>query len=277
MSERASLASGKGHRDENFPVASLLIAPRHRPAVMAFYRFARAADDIADHPSAPPEDKLHRLEAMRASLAGDADADAAAVALRLVCQARAFPAAHGLDLLEAFRRDVTKLRYADWPELMDYCRYSAAPVGRYVLDVHGEPRDLWPANDALCSALQIINHLQDCAKDYRSIRRVYIPTDALAGTGATIEDLAAPAASPALRRTIVGLAERCHDLLAIAKPFAAGIASRGLALEVAAIQRLAESLTDRLLTRDPLSERVHHSKTEAATLAGGAVLRRLLA
>lgn len=277
MTAQSSLASGKGHRDENFPVASLLIAPRYRPAVMAFYRFARAADDIADHPAAPAEEKLHRLEAMRASLAGEADTDEASVALRLVCHARALPAAHGLDLLEAFRRDVTKLRYADWPELMDYCRYSAAPVGRYVLDVHGEPRDLWPANDALCSALQIINHLQDCAKDYRAIQRVYLPADVLALAGASVEDLEAPAAPPALRRVIIGLAERCHDLLAVSRPFAGAIASRGLALEVAAIQRLAESLADRLLTRDPLSERVHHSRAEGALLAGRAVLSRLLA
>ena len=64
---------------------------------------------------------------------------------------------------------------------MDYCRYSAMPVGRFVLDVHGESRDLWPANDALCAALQVINHLQDCAKDYRELDRVYLPLDVLDG------------------------------------------------------------------------------------------------
>ena len=89
---------------------------------------------------------------------------------------------------EAFRRDVTKLRYADWGELMDYCRYSAMPVGRYVLDVHGETRATWPLTDALCAALQIINHLQDCAKDYRALDRVYLPLDTMAAQGATPED-----------------------------------------------------------------------------------------
>ena len=102
---------------------------------------------------------------------------------------------HALDLLEAFRRDVTKLRYRDWDDLLDYCRYSAMPVGRFVLDVHGESRDLWPANDALCAALQVINHLQDCAKDYREIDRVYIPEDALADAGISVEALAAPGCS----------------------------------------------------------------------------------
>ena len=87
---------------------------------------------------------------------------------------------HALDLLDAFRRDVTKPRYANWDELMDYCRYSAAPVGRFVLDVHGESRATWPASDALCAALQVINHLQDCGKDRRELDRVYVPQDALA-------------------------------------------------------------------------------------------------
>ena len=103
---------------------------------------------------------------------------------------------HALDLLEAFRRDVTKLRYADWAELMDYCRYSAAPVGRFVLDVHGEPSTLWPANDALCSALQVINHLQDCAKAYRAIDRVYLPLDTLEANGTGVEALTAAQAGP---------------------------------------------------------------------------------
>ena len=87
---------------------------------------------------------------------------------------------HAQDLLTAFRMDVTKLRYRDWDDLIGYCTYSAMPVGRFVLDVHGESRTTWPANDALCAALQIINHLQDCGKDYRDLDRVYIPLDAFA-------------------------------------------------------------------------------------------------
>ena len=87
---------------------------------------------------------------------------------------------HARDLLTAFRMDVIKRRYRDWDDLMNYCRYSAMPVGRFVLDVHGEPRSTWPANDALCAALQIINHLQDCGKDYRDLDRVYLPLDLLA-------------------------------------------------------------------------------------------------
>ena len=171
----ADLASGKGHKDENFPVASRLVAPAHRAPIIAFYRFARLADDIADHETAPADAKLERLEAMRLGITGESDAEPSAVALRQAMADRALDPVHALDLLEAFRRDVTKLRYGSWDELMDYCRYSASPVGRFVLDVHGEDRALWPANDALCTALQVINHLQDCGKDYRELDRVYLP------------------------------------------------------------------------------------------------------
>jgi phytoene/squalene synthetase len=136
----ADLASGKGHTDENFPVASVLIAPAFRAPIMAFYRFARLADDIADHETAPPAEKLARLEAMRAGITGESDAEPSAVALRTVMAERGLDPSHALDLLEAFRRDVTKLRTDSWDDLMDYCRYSAMPVGRFVLDVHGEDR-----------------------------------------------------------------------------------------------------------------------------------------
>ena len=276
MSDAADLGSGKGHRDENFPVASVIIAPRHRAAIMAFYRFARTADDVADHVTAGPADKLALLEAMRGALAGERFDSPEALALRHALAERDLTPQHGLDLLEAFRRDVTKTRYADWDELMDYCRYSAAPVGRMVLDVHGESRALWPANDALCAALQIINHLQDCAEDYREIDRVYIPTGDLERAGIDVSALSAPRASPALKGVIADLARRTLGLLDQSRPMAADIRDGRLAYEVALIQRLAESLAARLVRRDPLSERVHHRPWEVAGLALLAGADRLL-
>jgi phytoene/squalene synthetase len=150
------------------------------------------------------------------------------------------------------------------------------PVGRFVLDVHGEDRALWPANDALCAALQIINHLQDCGDDYRTLDRVYIPQDMLDRNGARTEDLAAASASPALRTVIVEMAVRCDDLLAQSAAFARTIRDRRLALEVAVIQRLAVDLTARLRTRDPLAERIVHRKAEALGLALRAVIGRWL-
>lgn len=268
MSETA-LSSGKGHNDENFPVASMLIAPRHRPVVLAFYRVARMADDIADHPTAPAAEKLARLAAIEASLRGQDDAVVAAATLRSKLAERRLTSLHMLDLLSAFRRDVTQSRYADWADLMDYCRCSAAPVGRFMLDLHGEGRETWPASDALCAALQVINHLQDCGEDYRALDRVYVPADALAAGAVAIEALGAPSASPALRGVIAGLAQRASDLLGQSARLAPLVRDTRLSLEIGVIHRLASSLVRRLIARDPLSQSVSHRRHEAL---GGAAL-----
>ncbi len=273
MKESAALRSGKGSGDENFPVASLLIARKHRPAVLAFYEFVRVADDIADHASLAPDEKLARLDRMEDSLLGRNDDEPQGVQLRKVIAERALSPVHAQHLLRAFRQDVTRLRYTDWDDLIEYCRYSAMPVGRYVLDVLGESQAAWPANDALCAALQIINHLQDCAKDYRALDRVYIPEDALRAHGLTVEALAAAHASPALIRCLQDLARRTGALLEQSRPFAAMLRDTRLALEVAAIQKLAERLIATLLVRDPLSERVHLRKSQMlVTGAAGAAL-----
>jgi squalene synthase HpnC len=266
MSGVADLQSGKGHKNENFPVASVLIAPKNRPPVLAFYNFVRAADDVADHPSAPAAEKLRLLEEMRASLEGESDKVPEGVRLREVLKERNLSAVHALDLLEAFRRDCAKLRYRDWDDLIDYCRYSAMPVGRFVLDVHGESPALWPANDALCAALQVINHLQDCAKDYRELDRVYIPEPMLAAAGVGVTALNEAKANPALAGVISALARKNAQLLDTSRPFARGIKDGRLALEVDLIQTLAEDLNTMLIARDPLSQPVHHSKLDVAAL-----------
>ena len=266
MSNVAELQSGKGHQDENFPVASFLIAPRHRAPVLAFYKFVRAADDVSDNPSAAPEQKLALLEQMRQSLVGESDAVAEGVALRAILAERRLSPVHALDLLEAFRRDCTKLRYRDWDDLIDYCRYSAMPVGRFMLDVHGEGQSLWPANDALCAALQVINHLQDCAKDYRELNRVYIPEPMLQAAGIGVEALAQDKANPALTGVISALARKNAGLLETSRPFARAIRDGRLALEVDLIQTLADDLNRLLMNRDPLSQPVHHSKVDVVAL-----------
>jgi hydroxysqualene synthase len=266
----AALRSGKGHRDENFPVASRLIHPRHRGIILAFYEFVRIADDMADHARLASQQKLELLDRLEAGLLGRHDDIPEAVTLRLALNERGLTPRHAQDLLTAFRMDVTKLRYHDWDELMNYCSYSAMPVGRFVLDVHGEDRSTWPANDALCAALQIINHLQDCKKDYRDLDRVYVPLDALATAGAMVEDIGKDTSSPALRRCLAALASRTGELVDRSAAFSASIRDVRLALEVAVIQTLARRLVALLTKRDPLSQRVHLSKAGvvAAGLAG---------
>jgi hydroxysqualene synthase len=175
--------------------------------------------------------------------------------------------------------DVTKLRYRDWDELIGYCSLSAMPVGRFVLDVHGEPRSTWAASDALCAALQINNHLQDCHADYCNLDRVYVPLDALAAAGARVEDIGAARSSPQLLRCLHGLAHRTAALLKESEGFATSICDFRLALEVAVITAMARRIVGLIASRDPLSENVHLTKLGVmrAALAGvvGGTLSRL--
>lgn len=280
MTHSGELRSGKGAHDENFPVVSWLIKRRHRPVILAFYEFVRVADDIADHPTLAPAEKLARLDRLEVSLMQDGGGEPEGVVLRAMLRRHSLPTRHAQDLLDAFRQDVTKLRYDNWDELIDYCSRSAMPVGRFVLDVHGESHATWPANDALCAALQIINHLQDCAADYRTLDRVYIPLDALAAHDIGVEALAAERASPALRACLHGLVERTAALLQQSHGFDVSVTDTRLALEISVIQTLAAHLIKLLRARDPLRERVHLRKAEAlAAAAGGgarALLRRVL-
>ena len=255
--------ASKDDRGENFPVASVLIAPRHRGPVLAFYRFARAADDIADSATLPADEKVRRLDLFEATLLGRSDEVEAALPLRASLAKTGITPRHAQDLLVAFRMDATKLRYATFDDLQTYCRYSAAPVGRYVLDVHGEAESTWPACDALCAALQIINHLQDCGKDYREIDRVYVPADVMARHGADVTMLGETAAPVPLRASLHEVAERNAALLKQGRRFSPQVRDWRLRLETAIIGKLAAKLNGRLLERDPLSEKVHLSKPAA--------------
>jgi len=275
MIDASDFRTGKGHRDENFPVASWLIAPRHRGLILAFYNFVRSADDIADHPSLSAREKVEWLDRMEADLLGSGGGDVAAVALHKALAERGMSPQHAQDLLEAFRLDATKLRYRDWEDLMGYCAYSAMPVGRFVLDVHGESRSTWPASDAICAALQVINHIQDCADDYRNLDRVYIPLDALAGQGLDVTSLGAPKASPQLRACLVGLARRTDALLHQGDVLPSLVQDWRLSLELSVIRTLAQRLTRILMQRDPLSERVHLGKPAVAGISLLAVLKGL--
>jgi hydroxysqualene synthase len=262
MTTASDLRSGKTHRDENFPVASWIIHPRHRALILAFYNFVRTADDIADHASLPAEEKLRLLDLFEAELLGKGDTQKEAVNLRHALAERGMAPRHALDVLVAFRMDVTKLRYENWDDVIHYCRYSAMPVGRFMLDVHGESTSTWAASDALCAGLQINNHLQDCAKDFHNLNRVYLPRDALAAAGATVEMLGEAKSPPALLKCLQALAVRTETVLNEGKSLAAEVKDLRLGLEVSVIQAFAEKIVGMLKVRDPLCERVHLSKLE---------------
>jgi len=256
--------SGKGAGDENFPVGSFLIARPLRPHVAAYYAFARAIDDIADNPELEPAEKLDRLDAMDRALGEDTSEPrfAKAQALRRSLLETNVDFAHARDLVSAFRQDATKGRYANWAELMGYCDRSAAPVGRFLLELHGEDRQHFVYSDALCNALQVINHLQDCAEDYRDLDRVYLPGDWLAEEGETVEALGRPRASPGLRRVLDRCLAHVRELMGQADLLAGALASRRLAMESAIIVRIAHRLLGELARRDPLAERVELTRAQ---------------
>jgi hydroxysqualene synthase len=280
MIDIADTASGKTHRDENFPVASVLIAPHYRAPIMAFYDIVRAADDISDHPTLAPQQKLDLLERLDQALMARGPEEPVATRLREECRARRLDPQHARDLITAFMRDVTYLRYKDWDDLLFYCRYSAMPVGRFVCDVHGEdPARVYAANDALCAALQVINHLQDCGKDYHDLDRVYVTAEALAAHGASVGMLGEARAPAPLLGAIRDLNAKTATLLDQSRGFADLIDDTRLAMEVGAIQSLAETLSARLAVADPLCDKVHAGKLgfafAGARGALGALLRRL--
>jgi len=278
MTTAAELRSGKTYRDENFPVASWIIHPRHRALILAFYNFVRTADDIADHATLAPGEKIAYLDLLESELLGNGDSQAEAVNLRRALAERTMSPRHALDVLMAFRMDVTKLRYETWDEVIHYCRYSAMPVGRFMLDVHGESPSTWAASDALCAGLQINNHLQDCAKDYKDLDRVYLPRDALAAAGASVDMLGQSRAPAPLLQCLQSLAAKTERLLDDSLSLAAEVRDFRLGVEISVIQSFAQAIVSMLKVRDPLSERVHLSPIEliGRSVAGivGEMVRR---
>jgi squalene synthase HpnC len=278
MSETLETPSGKGAADENFPVGSFLIRPELRRHVMTLYTFARAADDIADNPALAPADKVARLARMAEIVEGRGDrtraaeASASAVRMRRSLDETGVTAQHCLDLLKAFTQDALKARYRDWGDLIDYCLLSAAPIGRHLLDLHGEGQSCRPAADALCNALQVVNHLQDCGKDYQSLDRAYLPTEYMAEAGARFEDLAGDHLTPALRRVIDRLIVPLERLLADCADIVLQVDDPRIALECQVIRTMCVRLTERLKREDPLATRVVLSKPAAMGLVATAVM-----
>ncbi len=257
--------SGKDRGDENFPVGSALIRPALRPHVHAFYAFARNADDIADSPALDASDKIARLDRMEAVLLGHADGGSpSGTALRASLAETGVTPRHAQDLLAAFRQDATKRRYASWAELHDYCRLSAMPVGRHVLDLHGEDPATHAPSDPLCAALQVLNHLQDGAKDLAALDRCYLPGDMLAAAGASVAELAGPAETPGLRAVFMQLLDQVDQLHDEAAGLPRSTRDRRLRMEVAVILGLSRRLAQRLRHGDPVATRVKLRKPDVA-------------
>ena len=262
--ENVETWSGKGPKDENFPVGSVLIAPKYREPMHRYYTFARNADDIADSPALSPREKLSRLGVMEDVLLGRRpDGSPSAAAMRESLARTGVTARHATDLLVAFRQDAVKSRYATIDELYNYCNYSAVPVGRYVLDLHGEHHACYPASDALCTSLQILNHIQDCARDLAELDRCYLPQALLDHFGATVDDLRLAAETPALRRVFITLLDRIDRMNHAAAALPELVRNVRLRLETAVIRGLAKRLARRLGRADPIASRVRLRRSDA--------------
>ena len=207
---------------ENFPVASLLVPPHLRHPIAVIYRFARSADDLADEGTDPPAARLAALAAYRAELeriaAGTLPQLPLFADLAQVIRKHDLPLQLFHDLLDAFAQDVVKTRYANYAELLDYCRRSANPVGRLVLHLFGRTESArLQESDAICSALQLINFWQDVAIDWKK-GRVYLPQEDLTRFGVGESDIAAGRMSPALRELLAFESARARQLMLTGAP-----------------------------------------------------------
>jgi phytoene synthase len=227
--------------------------------VLAFYRFVRKADDIADSPHAAPCEKIAALDALETALrAGDTRVPEAA-RLHAVQSRLGAGLAEACDLLRAFRQDAHQDRYADWDELLDYCALSAAPVGRFLLTLHGETDRARGPADALCAALQILNHLQDGRDDREGLGRVYCPVAWMAQAGGE-EAFFTPANGARRRAVLDAMLDRIDALIACAEGLPERLDDRRLRAQSLATLALARALSRRLRAADPVTGRVAVSR-----------------
>ena len=240
--------SGKDQNTENFPVASVILSKRYRLPVKLFYDFARAADDVADNPEISTTEKIARLDLFEDVLLGKANVQnlEKAEKLRVSLIATGVRDRHALDLLAAFRQDAHKSRYGSWGELMSYCELSANPVGRFLLDLHGEDRGGYSQSDALCTVLQVLNHLQDCGDDKREMDRIYIPDDWVQEFGTSMSVLELGRSDEGFRQVIDRMLDECDRLIDVATQLPSKLSKHSV----------GHQLGNHCLSRPPLSKAI---------------------
>ena len=260
-------SSNKDAKYENFPVGSWLLSNTLRHHIICFYNFARYADNIADNPILSPKEKLKLLDDFEDTLMGKGEGDPTfqkAIDMHESLKKSGISHKHCRDLLCAFKQDAIKSRYDDWTDLVDYCALSAAPVGRYMLDLHGEHKLAYGKSDSLCLSLQLINHLQDCGDDYQTLNRVYLPMNWVNEAGLDLIDLGRNQTTIALRRVIDWMLIGINGHLDNSRPLPINLQSLRLSLETSIIYQIAQKLFQKIKENDPLSKRIELSKSELA-------------
>jgi len=260
---------------ENFPVASYLLPAQLRNPIAAIYAFARTADDIADEGDAAADERLQQLDAMALALeaisSGTAPDAPLYQALADTITRNNLPVALFHDLLSAFRQDVSKNRYADFGEVMDYCRRSANPVGRLLLHLTGQASERNLAmSDALCSALQLVNFLQDIEQDYRENGRIYIPQDEMQRFAIAEEDIGQRRNSFQLRLLVQHQIQRASKLLRAGSPLGKVLKGR-FGLELRAIILGGARVLEKLYQQEDIFSRPRLDSADRWRIALGAI------
>jgi squalene synthase HpnC len=222
---------------ENFPVASLLLPRRLRAPIEIIYRFARSADDIADEGADSDDVRLRRLsvyrEALQCIARGEMPKEPLFADVARIVREHGLPVSLFGDLISAFSQDVTQKRYSDFPQLLDYCRRSAHPVGRLLLHLFKRTSETDLAgSDAVCSALQLINFWQDVELDFAK-GRIYLPQDEMARHGVSERHIAEQRCDAAWRSLLAFQVARSRELILRGKPLARSLPGR-MGLEIRA-------------------------------------------
>jgi squalene synthase HpnC len=229
---------------ENFPVASLLLPAALRAPVEVIYRFARSADDFADEGDDPAEIRLQKLQRYRDQL--DSPTEPLFQEVQKVIREHELPPQLFRDLLDAFAQDVTKKRYADYAEVLDYCRRSANPIGRLLLHLFKRTTESnLRRSDAICTALQLINFWQDVDVDYTKDNRVYLPQDDLARFGVSESHLRLKTVDESWRRLMSFQVERARRLMLEGAPLGRALPGR-VGLEIRATVQGGLKILDKI-------------------------------
>lgn len=256
----------KKSNQENFPVGSILISKKYRPVVMEYYNFARYADDVADNPKLSMKEKTIQLDQLddllfeRIQYSGKKLGFVKKIRQTFIRENLSFSLL--TDLLTAFRQDAQNFKYETWNQLVEYCKYSAAPVGRFMLAIHNENPSTYLPATSLCVALQIINHLQDIKYDAKLLKRVYIPNKFLVKFGVSQRDLIKDQQTPELKKLIKSILQKVEGLLKEAEILPSIVISRRLRMEIAVIFSLTNSMVKRIERFDVLKQEVKLSKID---------------
>ena len=249
----------KNHKQENFPVGSWLLSQKIRFKILIFYKFARAADDIADSANLSSNEKIKRLNLFKKAIESNKSNKikiSKVEDLRKICIKNKIKINHALNLLKAFKQDAIKKRYKNWSELIRYCKYSAVPVGRFVIDLHKEKQKAYKYSDPLCIALQILNHLQDCKEDYENLDRVYLPMQFLKKYNVKLSQLKKNVTEKNLRLVFNEILKNTEKLIIEAGKNKKNMKHKHLSLETSFILEIAKKLLQLLKNNDPLKKKV---------------------